>query len=58
MNDCDVKVLNFRKDLIKLLKQYDYNISGTVFEDGSMNIEDNANMKNYIIESDYDDYED
>lgn len=57
MDKNDLKVLNFRKDLMKLLKQYDYSISGTVFDDGSMNIEDNTNTTRYLIESDYENYE-
>lgn len=57
MNDSDLKVLNFRKELKDLLRKYNYDISGTVFDDGSMNIEDKSTDSYYIIQDEYNDYE-
>lgn len=56
MNKEDKKVLQFRSDLIKLLNQYNYNISGTNLDNGYMNIEDNFNGTNYIIKDEYSSY--
>lgn len=56
MNDIDINIIKFRNELIELLNKYDYELSGTVLDDGSMNISDLKNNKLYLlkdIESDY-----
>lgn len=57
MKNEDIKVLSFRKELKDLLNKYNYDISGTVFDDGSMNIEDKSSGSSYVIEDEYNNYE-
>jgi len=42
MNSEDIKVLQFKDDLMKLLKKYDYDISGTNLDNGDIYIETNS----------------
>lgn len=56
MNDNDLKVLKFRKELKGLLNKYNYNISGTVLDDGSMNIEDKSSGNMYYMKDEYSNY--
>lgn len=53
MNDNDLKALNFRKELKGLLNKYNYDISGTALDDGSINIEDKLNSNNYVMNDSY-----
>ena len=41
LTETDRRALSFTKDLKDLLKRYDYELSGTGIDDGSMNIETN-----------------
>lgn len=43
MNSEDVKVLHFKDDLMKLLKKYDYDITGTNLDNGDIYIETKSN---------------
>lgn len=45
MEEKDIKVLKFRGELIKLLKKYDYEISGSYKDDGNIVI----NAEEYIL---------
>lgn len=56
MNDNDLKVLKFRKELKDLLNKYNYDISGTVFDDGSINIEDKSSGNIFVISDEYSNY--
>jgi hypothetical protein len=55
MNTDNIKFLRFRSDLIELLRKYKYEISGSGFDDGSMNIV-GANVS-YNLNSAVSDYE-
>ena len=41
LTETDRRTLSFTKELKQLLNKYKYDLSGTVFDDGSMNIETN-----------------
>ena len=41
LTETERRVLSFTKDLKDLLKRYDYELSGTGIDNGSMNIETN-----------------
>lgn len=49
MNNFDFNFLKFRTDLIELLKKYKYELSGSMLDDGSMNIFDEHSGKYYIL---------
>ncbi len=51
MNEVDLRMLNFRENLINLLEQYDCEISRTGIDDGSMTIYCGNN--HYILEDSY-----
>ena len=56
MNRNDLMALNFREDLIKLLKKYDCEISGSYMDDGYMSLEFNSGFGNYFIQDKIDNY--
>lgn len=43
MNNEDIKILQFKDDLMKLLKRYDYDITGTNLDNGDIYIETKSN---------------
>ena len=51
MDSIDLRILNFRENLINLLEQYDCEISGTSMDDGSMDI--CCENNHYILEDSY-----
>ena len=56
MIESDLEFLKFRTELIELLSKYKYTISGTGYDDGSMEIEDIKEGKNYLLMDDASDY--
>lgn len=57
MDKYDFNFLKFRTDLIELLDKYQYELSGTCFDDGSMNICDTRSGKNYVISDSFSYYQ-
>jgi hypothetical protein len=51
MKSNDIKVLEFREELMKLLNKYKYEIQGSAFDDGSMRIETENNC--YLLSDSY-----
>ncbi len=49
MNKNDFEFLKFRTDLIELLNKYNYELSGTGFDDGTIDICDGRSGKSYMI---------
>mgnify|MGYP001220132447 CR=1 FL=1 len=56
MNKNDLKALQFREDLIKLLKKHDCEISGSHKDDGYMSLEFNFDFGDYIMQGNYSNY--
>lgn len=53
----DFSFLKFRTELIKLLGRYKLEMSGTGFDDGTVNFYDNRQGVYYILRNEIDDYE-
>jgi hypothetical protein len=49
MDKNDFNFLKFRTDLIELLNKYKFELSGTCFDDGTMNVHDIRSGKNHVI---------
>lgn len=47
------KIFKFKKDLLNLLNKYNYKISGSGYDDGAINIEDDINNTYYILSDDF-----
>lgn len=56
MNLYDYKALQFKDELMNLLKKYKYDISGTSFDDGSINIEDKSSGNIYHMKDECSNY--
>lgn len=52
----DLKFIKFRSELIHLLEKYRYELSGSGFDDGSMDIVDIKNKKRFVLKDVTSDY--